>query len=147
MGLQIVGCGWKQFSRTLEKSQFECPRCAKTAKGASQRYRRESFKKWLTLLWIPVFPLSNWFEVVTCYGCHGEFPPNVLDSRRGPSGGAGDVARPAEDSIPDQIAQLDRLRQSGALTQIEFDNKKQQLLERMASPAEGPDQDVGDAVV
>jgi uncharacterized membrane protein YdbT with pleckstrin-like domain len=34
-------------------------------------------------------------------------------------------------SIPDQIAQLDQLRQQGALTQAEFDAKKQDLLGRM----------------
>jgi len=41
-------------------------------------------------------------------------------------------ARPAAaESIPDQIAQLDQLRQQGALTQAEFDTKKQQLLDKM----------------
>jgi uncharacterized membrane protein YdbT with pleckstrin-like domain len=45
--------------------------------------------------------------------------------------GAGGAARPSGDSIPDQIAQLDQLRQSGALTQAEFDAKKQQLLDKM----------------
>ena len=36
-----------------------------------------------------------------------------------------------QDSIPDQIAQLEQLRQQGVLTQAEFDAKKQQLLDRM----------------
>jgi uncharacterized membrane protein YdbT with pleckstrin-like domain len=40
-------------------------------------------------------------------------------------------ARPPSDSIPDQIAQLDQLRQQGVLTQAEFDAKKQQLLDKM----------------
>ena len=39
--------------------------------------------------------------------------------------------RPAADSIPDQIAQLEQLRQQGILTQAEFDAKKQQLLDKM----------------
>jgi uncharacterized membrane protein YdbT with pleckstrin-like domain len=43
---------------------------------------------------------------------------------------SGPSAAPAE-SIPDQIAKLDQLRQQGALTQEEFDTKKQQLLDRM----------------
>jgi uncharacterized membrane protein YdbT with pleckstrin-like domain len=34
-------------------------------------------------------------------------------------------------SIPDQIAQLDQLRQQGVITQAEFDSKKQQLLDKM----------------
>jgi uncharacterized membrane protein YdbT with pleckstrin-like domain len=35
------------------------------------------------------------------------------------------------DSIPEQIAQLDDLRQRGVLSQAEFEQKKQQLLDRM----------------
>jgi uncharacterized membrane protein YdbT with pleckstrin-like domain len=37
----------------------------------------------------------------------------------------------SEPSIPEQIAQLDDLRQRGAISQAEFDQKKQQLLDRM----------------
>lgn len=44
---------------------------------------------------------------------------------------AGAGGRPAGGSIPDQIAQLDQLRQQGVLTQAEFDAKKQQLLDKM----------------
>ena len=41
-------------------------------------------------------------------------------------------ARPASgDSIPEQITQLDQLRRQGLLTQVEFDQKKQQLLDKM----------------
>jgi len=41
-------------------------------------------------------------------------------------------ARPAAgDSIPEQITQLDQLRQQGILSQAEFDQKKQQLLDKM----------------
>ena len=38
---------------------------------------------------------------------------------------------PAAESIPDQIAKLDELRRQGVLTQTEFEQKKQQLLDRM----------------
>ena len=38
---------------------------------------------------------------------------------------------PAPDSIPDQIAQLEQLRQQGILTDAEFASKKQDLLDRM----------------
>lgn len=38
---------------------------------------------------------------------------------------------PVTESIPDQIAKLDQLRQQGVLTQAEFDQKKQQLLDKM----------------
>lgn len=40
-------------------------------------------------------------------------------------------AASATESIPDQIAKLDQLRQQGILTQAEFDAKKQQLLDKM----------------
>ncbi|MEO6317331.1 MAG: PH domain-containing protein [Acidimicrobiales bacterium] len=41
-------------------------------------------------------------------------------------------ARPAASaSIPEQITQLDQLRQQGLLTQAEFDQKKKQLLDKM----------------
>jgi len=49
-----------------------------------------------------------------------------FDRIGGPASG-----RPPGDSIPDQIAQLDQLRQQGVLTQAEFDAKKQQLLDKM----------------
>lgn len=39
--------------------------------------------------------------------------------------------RPAEASIPEQIQQLEALRQQGVLTDAEFQAKKQQLLDRM----------------
>ena len=35
------------------------------------------------------------------------------------------------DSIPEQISQLDELRQRGVISQVEFDQKKQQLLDKM----------------
>ena len=41
------------------------------------------------------------------------------------------VTQPAEESIPDQIAKLARLRDEGVLTQDEFEAKKQDLLGRM----------------
>ncbi|MEM9033276.1 MAG: PH domain-containing protein [Actinomycetota bacterium] len=41
------------------------------------------------------------------------------------------ITPPAEDSIPEQIAQLARLRDEGVLTQDEFEAKKQDLLGRM----------------
>ena len=34
-------------------------------------------------------------------------------------------------NIPEQIAQLDDLRRSGAITQADFDRKKQELLDKM----------------
>lgn len=42
-----------------------------------------------------------------------------------------DGAPGASASIPNQIAELDQLRQQGTITQAEFDAKKQQLLDRM----------------
>ncbi len=41
------------------------------------------------------------------------------------------MTQPAEESIPDQIAKLARLRDEGVLTQDEFEDKKRDLLGRM----------------
>jgi len=43
----------------------------------------------------------------------------------------GAASSPTETSIPEQIAQLDELRQRGAITQLEFDEKKAEMLRRM----------------
>jgi uncharacterized membrane protein YdbT with pleckstrin-like domain len=41
------------------------------------------------------------------------------------------TAAPAGDSIPEQIRELDELRKQGLLSDAEFNEKKQQLLDRM----------------
>jgi len=51
--------------------------------------------------------------------------------RNGPGAEPAVPAAPPAPSIPDQIAQLDGLRQSGALTDEEFQLKKNELLGRM----------------
>ena len=53
------------------------------------------------------------------------------NSNRTYGGAAQAQTAPAAASIPDQIAQLDDLRQRGIISQAEFDAKKSQLLERM----------------
>jgi membrane protein YdbS with pleckstrin-like domain len=55
-----------------------------------------------------------------------------LNNTRMYGGGAPAPApQPAAPSIPDQIAQLDALRQQGALSEAEFAEKKAELLKRM----------------
>jgi membrane protein YdbS with pleckstrin-like domain len=55
-----------------------------------------------------------------------------LNNTRMYGGGAAAAApQPATPSIPDQIAQLDALRQQGALSEAEFAEKKAELLKRM----------------
>ena len=62
-----------------------------------------------------------------------ERDPQADGSEREPQVRPRQPRRPARgaESIPEQIAQLDELRQQGALTQAEFDAKKQELLDRM----------------
>jgi len=55
-----------------------------------------------------------------------------FDRIRMPSGGAvGPTGGATADSIPQQIRELDELRKQGVLSEAEFNEKKQQLLERM----------------
>lgn len=77
MGIQIYGCGTKQFSRTLRKGEFRCEICERTGAGPQQRFILERYKRWITLFWLPVVPLSG-FDQVTCKKCRGQFPPNVV---------------------------------------------------------------------
>lgn len=79
MGIQVAGCGTKQFSRTLRKGDFRCPRCENSGSTAPQSFRLENFKKWITLFYVPVIPLSG-FDQVTCKKCKGQFPPSILDN-------------------------------------------------------------------
>lgn len=77
VGLRIFGCGTKQYSRTLQKGTFECPRCQQAGREGQQEFKLESWKNWITLVYIPVIPMSG-FEQVTCKSCHGQFAPNVI---------------------------------------------------------------------
>jgi membrane protein YdbS with pleckstrin-like domain len=54
-----------------------------------------------------------------------------LNNTRMYGGGRAAPAPPAPPSIPDQIAQLDALRQQGTITEAEFADKKAELLKRM----------------
>jgi uncharacterized membrane protein YdbT with pleckstrin-like domain len=47
------------------------------------------------------------------------------------NGGAEDARASVPLSIPQQIEQLDALRRSGAITEVEFETKKRELLDRM----------------
>lgn len=64
--------------------------------------------------------------------------PNVADPfavqntiHKAMEGAAQPRAATAADSIPQQIEKLDELRQRGVISQAEFDDKKQRLLDRM----------------
>jgi uncharacterized membrane protein YdbT with pleckstrin-like domain len=50
---------------------------------------------------------------------------NLAGAGAGSTGGGGDA------SIPDQIEKLDQLRQKGIITNVEFEEKKKELLDRM----------------
>ena len=79
MGFRVMGCGTHQYSRTLEKGQFQCPLCSKAGRSAPQSYKFESWKTWLTVLWIPVIPMSE-FKQAVCKKCGGQFSRNELDA-------------------------------------------------------------------
>jgi hypothetical protein len=76
-----MGTGTKQYSRTLEKGEFHCPRCEQSGKGSRQRFKLENWQTYFTVLWIPLIPTSG-FQAVTCRKCGGQYAPNFLDDTR-----------------------------------------------------------------
>lgn len=58
-------------------------------------------------------------------------PPRDQQGRPRRPGQGGDGSRGSQSSIPQQIAELDELRQRGILTDEEFSDKKRQLLDRL----------------
>lgn len=73
MGLQIFGCGWKQFSRTRERGEFVCPHCQQ-----QRKYKVEDYRHWITVLFVPVIPLNSQGAWIECKSCRRHFSDDHL---------------------------------------------------------------------
>ncbi|MEV5751884.1 zinc-ribbon domain-containing protein [Actinoallomurus sp. NPDC052308] len=65
--------GFAVFFRTVGHGDFHCPRC-----GGDRRYRRRVARRWFTLFFLPVIPLTKAGEVVECTACRGRFGLGAL---------------------------------------------------------------------
>ncbi len=69
----IIIFGAKPRFTTLSTGQFYCPHCR-----TRRAYELRSGRNWLTLYFIPLIPLNQIGEVVTCTTCGMNFSKDVL---------------------------------------------------------------------
>lgn len=66
--------GTRGVKSTLKSGDFQCPQCQE-----NRPYKHKKVKKFFTLYFIPLIPLSDLGEYVECGNCKGTFIPEVLD--------------------------------------------------------------------
>jgi len=67
--------GLSVFFRTVGEGTFHCPR-----DGGDRPYRLRSGRRWFTLFFIPVIPLTRVGEVVECRSCKTRYTTDVLNA-------------------------------------------------------------------
>jgi hypothetical protein len=72
----IIIFGVRSRLKTIAQGTFFCPKC-----GADRQYRLQSIRRWFTLFFIPIFPVSGpQGEIVKCGTCGTAFRPEVLNT-------------------------------------------------------------------
>ena len=69
----LIIFGLRVFYRTIAQGTFHCRRC-----GGDRPYRRRVGRRWFTLFFIPVIPLTKVAEHVQCTTCRARYVPDVL---------------------------------------------------------------------
>lgn len=69
----LIIWGIRVFFRTTGQGLFHCPRC-----GGDRHYRHRSGRRFLTLFFIPVIPLTKAGEHVQCITCRTRYHVGVL---------------------------------------------------------------------
>jgi hypothetical protein len=59
---------------TVTSGDFYCPRCLTT-----RPFTLKSSRRFFTIYWLPVFPISGRTRYVECDSCHTQFAESVLD--------------------------------------------------------------------
>ena len=70
----MIFIGTVNLVRTRDEGSFVCPAC-----GVSQGYRLRARRPWLTLYFIPTFPVGSFDYFVQCDHCHANWDPSVLE--------------------------------------------------------------------
>lgn len=72
----IIIFGVRSRLKSIAQGTFFCPKC-----GADREYRLQSIRRWFTLFFIPIFPVSGpQGEIVKCGTCGTAFRPEVLNT-------------------------------------------------------------------
>jgi len=69
----LIIFGLRVFYRTIAQGTFYCRRC-----GGDRKYRHQAGRRWFTLFFIPVIPLSSVGEHVQCATCRTRYVTDVL---------------------------------------------------------------------
>lgn len=90
---------WGSTGLTAElgSGRFYCPRCDHPDSG----YQLKSVRRWFTLYFIPVFPISGHERYVECKHCRQAFDERVLDLEP-PS-----APRASEEEVDDVLTEMD----------------------------------------
>ena len=83
----LIIWGIRVFFRTTGQGMFHCPRC-----GGDRQYRRRGGRRFLTLFFIPVVPLTRAGEHVQCTTCRARYHVGAL---RAPTAAQMQAALPA----------------------------------------------------
>jgi len=69
----LIIFGLRVFYRTIAQGIFHCRRC-----GGDREYRHRDGRRWFTLFFIPVIPLSSVGDHVQCTICRTRYVTDVL---------------------------------------------------------------------
>lgn len=74
--LMLIIFGFRVRASKVSEGEFFCPRC-----GADRHYVLQRFRRWFTLFFLPVFPMSgSQGEQVKCQTCNAAFRPEILQA-------------------------------------------------------------------
>jgi zinc-ribbon family len=73
----LIIFGLRVFYRTIAQGTFHCRRC-----GGDRPYRHRAGRRWFTLFFVPIIPLSSVSEHVQCMNCRTRY---VTDALRQPT--------------------------------------------------------------
>jgi zinc-ribbon family len=69
----LIIFGLRVFFHAIGQGVFHCPRC-----GGDRQYRLRAGRRFFTLFFIPLIPLTKTGAHVQCLACQGRFPTSVL---------------------------------------------------------------------
>ena len=69
----LIIFGIRVFYRTIAQGTFHCRRC-----GGDRQYRHRAGRRWFTLFFIPVIPMTKVGEHVQCTTCRTRYVTDVL---------------------------------------------------------------------
>jgi zinc-ribbon family len=72
--MPIIIWGSRGLNSTVESGTFHCPACER-----QREYDLKESRRWFTLYFIPIFPISGTQRYVECQRCGQAFKESVLD--------------------------------------------------------------------